>query len=163
MNYNTLHMPLEHADLAHRADPSLGALLTALLTRDASARLGASGGASELKAQPFFALTEWRLLEGKRLPAPYLPSKELVYAKDFIAPLSQDEVVHVLKREPPAAAGAPANSEPPPQLDLARWRFVCGGEAFKQELAECAAVVDPKVLLKATKASCCARPVPVSV
>ena len=114
-----------------------------MLMRDESARLGAKSGASELRAQPFFALTEWKLLEERRLPAPFLPSKEIVYAKDFIAPLSQDEV-QVQQR---AKLQVAAEDTEQPQLDLAGWRFVCGAEAFKHELAECASVVDPAMLL----------------
>ena len=143
MNYNSLFMPLELADLAHRVEPSLGEMISGMLMRDESARLGAKSGASELRAQPFFALTEWKLLEERRLPAPFLPSKEIVYAKDFIAPLSQDEV-QVQQR---AKLQVAAEDTEQPQLDLAGWRFVCGAEAFKHELAECASVVDPAMLL----------------
>ena len=37
-----------------------------------------------MRAHAFFARTEWRLLAQRRLPAPWRPDTELVYAKDWI-------------------------------------------------------------------------------
>ena len=81
MNYNTLSMPLEEtlrAGVAREA-PELRSLLEQLLTRDATARLGGGpGGAAAVRAHAFFATVEWRLLQARRLPAPWVPDKNLV-------------------------------------------------------------------------------------
>ena len=133
MNFSTLHMPLDRANLGQGRDPDLHSLLVVLLQRDASQRIATMGA---LRAQPFFAGTEWDLLKERRLPAPYRPATDLVYAKDFIAPLSYDD-------EPTEVP--PAEAEP---ID-ASWDFVCSHAAFAEELADCARTVDAATLLNA--------------
>ena len=41
-----------------------------------------------MRAHPFFKSVEWELLEGCALPAPFKPDANLVYAKDYVPPLS---------------------------------------------------------------------------
>ena len=61
------------------------------------------------------------------MPAPFLPSRELVYAKDYIVPLSQDEMVP-LRKDKEAAL-------PEALLDSEEWSFVCSEEVFREELS----------------------------
>ena len=168
MNYNTLHMPLEKCDELQRCEPPLAAVVQGLLTRDLKSRLGVRehGGrgptVSELRRHPFFASVEWGLLAARRLPAPFLPSRELVYAKDFIAPLSQDEVLPHSRKEV-AAAPAQTNepsSAPPSLIDGVEWSFVCSQEAYREELAECAERANPKEALRYTRPPPVAAPSP---
>ena len=41
-----------------------------------------------MRAHPFFKSVEWELLAGRALPAPFKPDAHLVYAKDYVPPLS---------------------------------------------------------------------------
>lgn len=89
LNENTLHLPIDPA--AWGLDEPLASLIGGLMQRDARARLGAAGGAAEVKRHPFFDGMEWELLRAEALPAPFLPDPMLVYAKDSVPPLSEDE------------------------------------------------------------------------
>ncbi len=48
-------------------------LLTGLLTRDPTKRLG-SGGATEIRAHPFFRDIDWKKLVAKKIQPPFKPS-----------------------------------------------------------------------------------------
>ena len=123
-----------------------------MLTRDVTRRLGGAGGASEVQAHPFFASVEWELLAARRLPAPYLPDTELVYAKDHMVPISQDEKELRFQEElkeqqlarPPTEQLPAGETESAPPFDMAGWEFVCGSVAYAEELGEYAyrAVID---------------------
>ena len=151
LNYNTLYQPLEFQDLT--SDPALDALLRGLLERDAAHRLGAAKGAAEVRGSPFFQSVEWELLVAQRLPAPWRPDANIVYAKDYITPLSVDEPeieqqnasasrtpqldsplpapgtpLSLLQMQAPAALGESGTAE--------SWNYVCDQAAFAEELAE---------------------------
>ena len=123
---------------------------------------GAAAATSPLRSHPFFASIEWNLLAARRLPAPFLPSREIVYAKDFIAPLSQDEIVPK-RRDAPAEPGwqaqegkeVPGEASLPLDAAIEGWGFVCSSEVFKEELAECAAAANPGAMLKACPVAPC--------
>ena len=105
-------MPLEPS--AWSIDPQLTSLISGLLQRSASERLGTIGGASAIKRHPLFQGIEWDLLKEERLPAPFLPNPNLVYAKDFVLPLSDYDPATPGVAEPIAkpqdAAGPPADA-----------------------------------------------------
>ncbi|KYQ88168.1 putative protein serine/threonine kinase [Tieghemostelium lacteum] len=52
---------------------SARSLINALLQKDPKKRLGSNGGATEIKKHPFFKGVQWRKLELKELPSPYIP------------------------------------------------------------------------------------------
>ena len=85
-------MPIEPAawGVTHAG---LADLIGQLLVRDPAQRLGASsmGGASAVKEHPFLSSIDWRMLAASALPAPFLPDPNLVYAKDNVPPLSEDD------------------------------------------------------------------------
>ena len=170
LNYNTLYQPIDRYEFA--SDPQLNALLHGLMERDASRRLGASSGGEELRAHKLFQAVEWELLLARRLPAPWRPDPNLVYAKDFIAPLSEEAKAAKAPQPPqmPQPAVAPpltGSTLPPPgsaqqQLQkqtaappgdvgtaLDGWDYVCDEAAFGEELAEYA--VKLQTLKKKTK------------
>ena len=67
----------------------------------------ASFDAAAVKAHALFANLEWELLRAGSLPAPFIPERRLVYAKDEVPPLSEDEDVHAARpAQPPPAHGA---------------------------------------------------------
>jgi hypothetical protein len=45
----------------------------------------------DVKSHAYFGATAWDLMHQQALPAPWLPNPELVYAKDFVAPISFHE------------------------------------------------------------------------
>ena len=163
LNENTLHLPLEPRSWG--IDPALASLISGLLHRDPTKRLGgvgAGGGAAAVKAHALFANLEWELLRAGALPAPFIPERSLVYAKDEVPPLSEDEDAHAARpAQPPPAHGAAANSaeatngaevngppQPPPsartaaasevqsEAFLQHWDYVSGEAAFADELRE---------------------------
>ena len=97
-----------------------------------------------MQAHPFFASVEWELLAARRLPAPYLPDTELVYAKDHMVPISQDEKELRFQEElkeqqlarPPTEQLPAGETESAPPFDMAGWEFVCGSAAYAEELGE---------------------------
>lgn len=48
-------------------------VITRLLDRDQSTRLGTNGDAAEIKAHPFFADINWEALENREIDAEYKP------------------------------------------------------------------------------------------
>lgn len=48
-------------------------LMSKLLEKDPSKRLGTKGGAEEIKQHPFFAEIDWDKMTAKQLPSPYKP------------------------------------------------------------------------------------------
>ena len=139
MNFNTLHMPIEGTALAEQShSPLLTALLRALLTRESSARLGGVGCGALVRAHDFFANVEWDLLLQQRLPPPYLPDTNVVYAKDHIVPISQDEKEIRFRREQEQLGQAVSTAAVTASAALLDWDFVSGEFAFAEELADCA-------------------------
>ena len=67
--------------------------------------------AADVKRHPFFGRVVWDLLLAKALPAPWLPNPKLVYAKDAIKSLSQEN-------DAPLAEGDGA-------VDWSGWEYVC--------------------------------------
>jgi serine/threonine protein kinase len=89
-NEKTMHSPIEPPE--ESLGPELTSLLLGLLTRQELSRLGsAPGGALSVKGHAFFRGVEWELLRAKRLPAPFLPDRNLVYCKDVIGHSDADE------------------------------------------------------------------------
>lgn len=68
-----LHDPLRFPD---EVNADARSILTGLLNRDPTQRLGANG-AEEIKRHPFFAKAiDWRKLLGKKIQPPFKPSVE---------------------------------------------------------------------------------------
>ena len=157
LNYNTLYAPVDVRSWGVD-DPALISLIDGLLQRDAAHRLGTAGGdaahagASALKRHLAFDGLDWELLRTAALPAPYLPDPTLVYAKDAVPPLSEDELAappalppngaaaSQLEVEaptgPPAATAAPMNMEGQSEEFLERWEYVSADYEFAEELRE---------------------------
>ena len=135
LNYNTLFMPIKIKQLA--SEPQLSALLSELLERDATWRLGASKYVP-VRESAFFQSVEWDLLLAQRLPAPWCPDPNLVYAKDFIAPHSFE--APQLPEQPAAAPGSAAHMQLQAQTTelgvKSSWNYECDPDAFGNELAE---------------------------
>ena len=141
-------MPIEPEQLG--TDPHLRTLLSSVLERDPARRTGASSGAAEVRASPFFERIEWALLLGKRLPAPWRPDPNLVYAKDFITPLSNEGQQQTAggALQPQPGSPLPPPGMPQPQLQgqttppadtestAESWDYVCDQAAFAEELSE---------------------------
>ena len=115
LNHNTLHLPVR---ISGTVDDNFASFLHALLERDAPSRLGAPpSGVHAVQAHAFLREVEWDLLERKRLPAPFVPNRHLVYAKDEVEPLA-DSVHDAHNTSPravrpegvPTAALGPAQS-----------------------------------------------------
>ena len=157
LNDATLHMPLHDLGLGPEAIAAqLHSLLSGLLQRDPARRLGAAG-AHAVQQHAFFEAVEWELMAQGLLPAPFVPDPQLVYAKDVVLPLSEDEraraaLVRAEAKGKAAADGTPAGqpgaglgagaaegaSADPEEatLDLAAWDFAGNAETFERELKE---------------------------
>jgi serine/threonine protein kinase len=151
INFSTLYMPLPpsaHSNHSALSCTPLGALLDGMLTRDASQRLGAPpGGASDVRGHAFFRGVEWKLLLQRAIPAPFVPDASLVYAKDHLVPLSQDERETLRTRhEPPPRDDEREEGAEQQPLELDGWDYVCTPEAYTEELAEMCATRPDKVL-----------------
>jgi len=62
--------PLEFPDIV---SPVARSIISGLLTRDPTARLGAHRDAAELMEHPFFAGVDWRALYARRVTPPFVP------------------------------------------------------------------------------------------
>jgi hypothetical protein len=113
LNLNTLHMPLVPSEWG--LAPALESLISGLLTRNVSERLGSTGGARAVMAHQVFHGLEWELLRDEKLPAPFLPDPNLVYAKDVVPPLTEAEPTPP-RPEPSLVLGAA--HRPTPSLTL---------------------------------------------
>jgi hypothetical protein len=143
LNDATLHMPLDDLRLgADAVSAGLPSLLTALLQRDPTRRLGAAGS-DAIRQHPFFDDVEWELLAQGLLPAPFVPDPQLVYAKDIVPPLSEDErakenLGRAEAMPPPAAkdgAAGPVAAEPDEAtLDIENWDYCANQATFAREL-----------------------------
>ena len=129
LNFNTLYMPsslLLRGLSTHAAE-----LMSGLLERDMNKRLC---GKEALHGHPFLQGVEWELMAEAILPAPFVPDPQLVYAKDFLRVDEDDRGMPPLEAEQGAA--------PAPRADvrelLEGWQYVCGKEAYAEELAESA-------------------------
>ncbi|KAK0186557.1 probable Serine/threonine-protein kinase gad8 [Armillaria ostoyae] len=99
-NVNTMYQRILTDPLHFPPDMSVEAksVMTGLLQRDPSRRLGANGG-EEIKRHPFFArYIDWNRLLAKRYPPPFKPSVESVldvanFDPDFTNEEAQDSVV----------------------------------------------------------------------
>ncbi|KAK0444214.1 kinase-like domain-containing protein [Desarmillaria tabescens] len=99
-NVNTMYQRILTDPLHFPPDMSAEAksVMTGLLQRDPSRRLGANGG-EEIKRHPFFAkYIDWNRLLAKRYPPPFKPSVESVldvanFDPDFTNEEAQDSVV----------------------------------------------------------------------
>ncbi|PBK71446.1 Pkinase-domain-containing protein [Armillaria solidipes] len=99
-NVNTMYQRILTDPLHFPSDMSVEAksVMTGLLQRDPSRRLGANGG-EEIKRHPFFArYIDWNRLLAKRYPPPFKPSVESVldvanFDPDFTNEEAQDSVV----------------------------------------------------------------------
>lgn len=89
LNYNTQFLPIAPRDWGVDEAP-MSSLISQLLDRNASTRLGATGSTA-VRAHAAFEGVEWELLREAALPAPYLPDPNLVYAKDRVPALSEDD------------------------------------------------------------------------
>ena len=119
--------------LARRETAFLTTLLRGLLERDASDRLCDH---RRVAAHAFFADVDWVLLAAHELPAPFTPDPHVVYAKDYIAPLS---VTGGGKKRSSEAAAQAENELPEVQLaaDMqGGWSYVCSPEIYAQEVGE---------------------------
>ena len=134
MDEATLHLPLNggalHPPRAAEDDAAeaaqLTSLLAALLDRDADARLGGAGGAAAVREHAFLdEKVEWELLEAQALPAPFVPDKALVYAKDDVPAFSAGGGADVVE-------GGHADDVEGDQ----GWEFVPDEAAWREELAE---------------------------
>lgn len=72
-------------DPCHNVSPpaylssSAQSLLKALLTREASKRLGhGAQGSADIKAHPFFKAINWTALEQRRVPSPFKPTLKCI-------------------------------------------------------------------------------------
>lgn len=140
MNENTLHQPLNPSSWG--LPPALTSLLEGLLTREVSTRLGSVGGATAVRSHSLFAGLQWELLREARLPAPWLPNPDLVYAKDVVPPLSEDDAREGVRDGAVAVKAAPLPPTPgaatavaQPEEFLSRWDFV-SAEAHADELRD---------------------------
>ena len=131
LNENTLTMPINPSAWGVD-DPELADLLARLLTREQSLRLGgsASGGVAALKQHPFLSGIDWEMLEASALPAPFLPDPTLVYAKDHVPPLSENE-----NKRRPSAPPPPEASQQSEEF-LAQWDYVSDEREWRNELRE---------------------------
>ena len=85
LNEATLHGPIDFPN-SPSLTQALKALLLRLLEREPSRRIAT---AAEVKEHPYLGShVEWELLRMQVLPAPYVPSPNLVYAKDIVPALS---------------------------------------------------------------------------
>lgn len=81
----------------------LRSLLTGLLQRDVSKRLGCRGrGALELKTHPFFRGIDWRVVYLQRLQPPLIPARGEVNAADAfdIGSFDDEDTKHIKLTEP---------------------------------------------------------------
>ncbi|KIJ12735.1 hypothetical protein PAXINDRAFT_171043 [Paxillus involutus ATCC 200175] len=99
-NVNTMYQRILTDPLLFPSDisPEAKSVMTGLLQRDPSRRLGANGG-EEIKKHPFFAkYVDWNLLLQKKIQPPFKPSVESVldvanFDPDFTNEEAQDSVV----------------------------------------------------------------------
>lgn len=78
-------------------DREARSLLTSLLERDPTCRLGVNG-AAEIKSHPFFAQIDWRRLMAKKYAAPFKPAVESAtdtsnFDNEFTSEVPADSVV----------------------------------------------------------------------
>ena len=109
-----------------------------------------------MRAHAFFADVAWELIEARKLPAPFVPNRDVVYASDFLTTISQQELAKSGRGKVPTPE---RGTEPRPTdaveaLSAAdfkgdRWDYVCSTSAYAEELAECARTADVAALLKA--------------
>ncbi|KAK9844935.1 hypothetical protein WJX74_008864 [Apatococcus lobatus] len=86
--------------------PACQDVISGLLTRDPTARLGAKGGAEEIKAHPFFRGINWGLI--RHAQPPYLPSKNTTNSPAAVAASAvrrSMERMSMSRRGPPGNAG----------------------------------------------------------
>ena len=135
LNFSTIYMPIDTADLAPRS-ADLASFLGGLLERDARRRLGAAGVA-EVHAHPFLGRrVEWELLRQRKLPAPWTPDPGTVYTRDRIADYSGD------------------CSLPSSELcaSFADWPFTSAPEGYAEELCQFVQKSSTRAILHAMKA-----------
>ena len=133
----TLHAPI--AVIA--PTESLAAFIRGLITRDAGARLGSKSAEAVLQ-HPCFASVDWKRLERRALPAPWLPDAQVVYIPDVVARpshTSSDETPAAAAPQPAVATGVTqetAPHAPRPGLLLHEWDYWPSLEDFAEhELA----------------------------
>lgn len=98
-NINTMYHKIVKDPLTFPPDMDREAksLITGLLQRDPTRRLGANG-ASEIKAHPFFHQIDWKFLLNKKYAAPFLPSVASAvdtsnFDSEFTSEVPMDSVV----------------------------------------------------------------------
>ena len=84
-----VELPRAAQAMATSGRSQLASLLGRLLERDATQRLATH---EAVRAHPFFEPVDWALLAAQELPAPFLPSPQLVYAKDHTPGLSERDI-----------------------------------------------------------------------
>lgn len=80
-------------------------LISQLLIKDPSRRLGSESGASEIKKHPFFAGINWDLMLQKKLPTPYKPLLDSKYDTKHFA----EEFSNIPIESPPGQDGQSGN------------------------------------------------------
>jgi hypothetical protein len=114
LNEHTLHWPIEPSRWG--IDPQLASLLNGLLERDPEVRLGSQDDGDSLRGHSIFEGMEWGLLRDGRLPAPFVPDPTLVYAKNFVPALSEEDPAALNDATTPQATRADgAQVQAPPQ------------------------------------------------
>jgi hypothetical protein len=135
LNYNTCHMPVELKP-STRMPPPLCAFLTALLERDADARLGAHGSGDVTKHAFLGAHVEWGLLAQQKLVAPYVPNPSLVYTPDRVGDFSSEV-------ELPSAELL---------ADFGDWDFAGEPRGYRDELRQFVTKASTRQILKSMEA-----------
>lgn len=100
-----------------------------LLERDVSKRLGSQGGATAVKAHPFFASVDFEALLMRHVPAPWVPDHETIYVEPSVWQSSTANQQTNMTTEPEAVP------VPVPVASSLSTKLACGIDASANTLS----------------------------